>query len=217
MPRMPLNANDDVLPKDDPYPPSPNHTSYHMFWVHNRCLKTGIKVLSDGSRTETVMFAPSIETLSNQPTAAYLATMEVMFFQHVVDVIHPNPLKLHEVKQTLPFFVSIHNTIYPLLCPFTQIASNFLQDAFLHDTLEWKAQTRASMDALASEELIVDAPSFWDTFLSGSKRVNNEVLTITDVDVNEVYTSVKKVWMVVFFLVRPSYPLINIPFLADIH
>jgi len=110
--RKPCNANDDVLPKDDTYPPSVDHMSYHMFWVHKRSLKTGIKVLSDGSRVEIVMFAPSIETLSTQPTAAYLATLEVMFFQHVIDVIHSNPSKLHEVNKPLSSFPDSSKSTY---------------------------------------------------------------------------------------------------------
>jgi len=79
-----------------------------------------------------------------------------------------------------------------------QIASNFLQDAFLNDTLAWKAQSRTTTNESTYQDLIVDALSFWDTFLTGSKRSHSEVLTITDVDVNEVYTLVKKVWMYVF-------------------
>ena len=80
-----------------------------------------------------------------------------------------------------------------------QVASNFLQDAVLHDNIKWKAQTRMSIDAHAHANVVVDAFSFWDTFVTGGKRVNNEVLTITDVDVNEVYTLVKKVRLYRFF------------------
>jgi len=101
--RVPFVANDDVVPKkhEDTTPPSSDHMSYHLFWVHKRSLKTGIKIFNDGSRVEIVMFAPSIKMLSTQPTAAYLATMEVMFFQHVIDIIHSNPLTLQEVCKLL--------------------------------------------------------------------------------------------------------------------